>query len=87
MALDARMGSIMHFDYDEKSKVIHFIMAKDDINEEWFEDYENYPLSKLNLDEEIRENLDGEMIAEMIELGTVAIVDSMVWDGKTFVEK
>lgn len=74
-----RMGSMVDFDFDETTKTLHFTVAIDDMNEELKEKYPTYPISELGLDPE-----DLEMMMMGDDEDVVAIVDSLVWDGRKF---
>lgn len=80
IGFEARMGSIINFNYNKEKQTIYFTVVIDDLSEYLLEDYTSHPISSLGLTDEETEML-------MIGENAKAVVDSLVWDGGNFVKK
>lgn len=79
--LESRMGDILKFEFDPTSQTLEYIVAIDDLNQDWASDKPKQKLSSLNIAaEDLPEGWEP-MDAEDV------VVQSFVFDGQQFKEK
>ncbi len=81
VSFESRMGDLVQFDFDPKTKTLNYVMLIDDMNEDWARDMPKQKFSDLNI--ELGDDYEG----WQPEAEAEAVVGSFVFSGEGFVEQ